>query len=284
MLQLTPYMRAAVQIIIGLYMLGLAMHLLGVHPFFRYFMPQPPRALTRYVRRKAKSGNDDLVTPVFLGALTVFIPCGVTIAMMALAVGTGNALAGAAVMLAFTLGTTPLCFTLAYTAAKLGARKQVLFLKLAALAVLVLGLVSLEGGLNLAGSPISFAVAQRSLKSPTSDASAAPDGTQSVPPLSPAGSNPYAPSATGSQPLRMTAGYAAYSPDVIKAQANVPSMLEVTSKDNRGCGRAFTIPSLGIQEVLPENGVVTVDLPAQKKGTLEVMCTMGMYFAQIEFE
>lgn len=266
-LQLTPYMRAALQIAIGIYMLGLALHLLSVHPFFRYFMPQPPRFITRFMRQKARSGGDDVITPTFLGAMTVFIPCGVTVAMMAVAVGTGNALAGAVVMLAFTLGTTPLFFTLGYTAAKLGAKKQAVFLKVAAVLVLVLGLLSVEGGLNLAGSPISASAIQQGL----------------VRSLDKSDENSEAGVLNGSV-LRLTATTASYSPSIIKAKANLPYSLEITSKNNQGCGRALAIPALGIQQVLPENGTTTVEVPPQPAGILRVTCSMGMYSSVIQFE
>lgn len=294
-IQLTPYMRAGLQIAIGIYMLGLAMHLLNVHPFFRHFMLQPPRALTRYIRRKAKSGSDDLVTPTFLGALTVFIPCGVTVAMMAIAVGTGNPLAGAAIMLAFTLGTTPVFFTLAYTALKLGARKQAAFLKFTAAVVLILGLVAIEGGLNLAGSPVSYANFRQSQKEKGESVAVAEAEQSTVIPVAPSAPNPQptnkpaapsstAPAKTEDSIIRMTASSSSYSPGVIKAKAGQPYKLEITSKENQGCGRAFSIPSLGLQKVLPEDGVVTIDIPAQKPGTMRMTCSMGMYNAKIQFE
>ena len=291
MLQLTPYMRAALQIAIGIYMLGLALHLLNVHPFFRHFMLQPPRFVTRYIRRKSKSGSDDLVTPTFLGLMTVFIPCGITLAMMATAVGTGNALAGAAVMFAFILGTSPLFFALAYAAVKLGARKQAIFMKFAAVVVLVLGLVALEGGLNLAGSPFSYANMRQSLREekspedveqPTAVATV-PEATNSPEALNQSTPAPVT-SSVDNDVLLMSATKYAYSPSVITAKAGQPYKLEITSQDNKGCGRGLTIPSLGIQEVLPENGIVTVDLPAQEKGTLRITCSMGMYNAKIQYE
>ncbi len=285
-IQLTPYMRAGLQIAIGVYMLGLAMHLLNVHPIFRHFILQPPKALTRYIRRKAKSGSDDLVTPTFLGALTVFIPCGVTVAMMAIAVGTGNVLAGAAIMFAFTLGTTPLFFTLAYTALKLGARKQAAFLKFTAVVVLILGLVAIEGGLNLAGSPISYANFRQSLREKSQQESVA-EPTQSTPSQTAPSATPSSTPATEQTDngiLRLSATNASYSPSVIKAKAGKPYKLEITSQENQGCGRAFTIPSLGLQKTLPENGVTIIDLPAQKPGTMRMTCSMGMYRADIKFE
>ena len=166
-LQLTPHLRAAVQIAIGLFMVGTALRLLNVHPIFRYFSIEPPKRITRYIRRTAKQGSDDIITPIFLGALTVLIPCGVTVAMMALAIGSGSPVAGALILGAFVLGTTPVFFTLAYLATKLGERLQANFLKVAGAVVLILGLVSIDGGLVLAGSSITFAAFQQSLTQPT---------------------------------------------------------------------------------------------------------------------
>ena len=84
--QLTPMMRAILLIAIGVFMVGNALRMLNVHPIFRYFALEPPSFVTRYIRRKSKDQSSAL-TPLFLGALTVLIPCGVTQAMMAVAMG-----------------------------------------------------------------------------------------------------------------------------------------------------------------------------------------------------
>ena len=76
-LSLNPISRAILMIAIGIFMLSNALRMLNVHPIFRYFAIEPPKFITRYIRRTAKDGTE-LVTPLFLGALTVFIPCGVT--------------------------------------------------------------------------------------------------------------------------------------------------------------------------------------------------------------
>jgi len=90
-LQLNSATRAVLLIAIGIFMVGNALRMFNVHPIFRYFSIEPPKFITRYIRRKAKNGESSYA-PLFLGALTVFIPCGVTQAMMAVAVGTGSAL------------------------------------------------------------------------------------------------------------------------------------------------------------------------------------------------
>lgn len=56
-LQLTPLARAILQFAIGVFMIGSALRMLNVHPIFRYFVIEPPQAVTRYIRRTAKDGD-----------------------------------------------------------------------------------------------------------------------------------------------------------------------------------------------------------------------------------
>jgi len=148
-LALTPQVRALVQIAIGIFMLGTALRLLNVHPIFRYFNIEPPKKITRYIRRKSKHSDGQFVTPIFLGALTVLIPCGITTAMMALAIGSGSPIAGALIMAAFIIGTSPAFFGLAYFATKLGEKMHEKFLKVAGAVILVLGLFAARERLEL---------------------------------------------------------------------------------------------------------------------------------------
>lgn len=274
-LQLTPYMRAIFQVAIGIFMLGTALRLLNVHPIFRYFAIEPPRFITRYIRRKAKTGGSQTVTPVFLGLLTVLIPCGVTQAMMALAIGTGSPVAGALIMFAFTVGTMPLFFSLAYLATRLGERLHAKFLKLVGAVVLILGLFSIEGGLNLAGSPVSFAAVKDALGAKSSQLSSSVE------------TQPEQGSADAVTPVEgaLTIGVnrTGYAPNIAQAKAGEPVKLALVTKDNEGCTRGFVIPSLGIQKTLPETGTTMVDLPPQKAGTLKYTCSMGMYRGEINF-
>ncbi len=143
-LQLTPLMRAILFWAIGIFMVGNGLRMLKVHPIFRYFVIEPPSSLTRYIRRKSKNGSS-LLTPLFLGAMTVFLPCGVTQAMMAAAVGTGDPLQGLMIMFSFILGTSPVFFTLAYLATRLGATIEKYFTRIVAVVVIILGIVSVAG-------------------------------------------------------------------------------------------------------------------------------------------
>jgi sulfite exporter TauE/SafE len=293
MLQLTPYMRALLQLAIGIFMVGTALRMFNVHPIFRYFVIEPPSFLTRYIRRKAKTSTDDVITPTFLGALTVLIPCGVTQAMMALAIGTGSPASGAAIMFAFTLGTSPVFFTLAYLATRLGERLQARFLKVVAVTVLILGLIAVDSGLNLIGSRLSAASmieaiwpvtsAQTQYVAEAPKTTAAPE--QAAPQVAEAPKTTTAPEqAAPVGVVTINALDYGYAPSVVRAKAGQPVELNVVTNNTYGCTRAFVIPSLNIQHILPASGTTTINLPAQQGGTLRFTCSMGMYGGQIQFE
>lgn len=279
--QLTPGMRAVLLFAIGIFMLGNAMRMLNVHPIFRYFAFEPPAFLTRFIRRKSKNG-DQILTPVFLGALTVFIPCGVTQAMMALAIASSSAVQGAALMFAFILGTSPVFFAVTFFASRLGARLEGAFIRIVAVVILILGLVSIESGLNLVGAPISVHRLIRNMQSSQSAAALSTPGT----PLGEAG--PFLPTATLSVQegvVNLAVINSGYSPTVLHVPGGEPFTLNLVTNKTRSCSRAFVIPTLNIQEMLPETGTVSVSIPAQPKGSvLQFACSMGMYSGEIVFD
>ncbi len=153
-LNISPNVQIVMQFIAGLYMIAISLNLLNVHPIFRYVVIQPPRFLTRLVRNQSKS--KDLFAPAFLGVMTIFIPCGTTLAMEALAISSANAFLGASIMAAFILGTLPMFFGVGYITTILGDSFRSRFLKIAGLAVLYLGITSANGALVAGGSPITL--------------------------------------------------------------------------------------------------------------------------------
>jgi sulfite exporter TauE/SafE len=267
-LTLSPATRALLMIMIGVFMLGNALRMLNVHPIFRYFSIEPPKSITRYIRRTAK--GTDTFTPLFLGALTVFIPCGVTQAMMAAALGTGSMAMGAALLLAFTLGTSPVFFIVAYMTTELGARLEKFFMRFVAVTVLILGLVTVNSGLNILGSPLSFQNMTRSLlPANTASASAAQTGQFSF--------------ADGDVVLYVQ--NEGYFPQTLSVPAGKDFTLNLVTDQTYSCSRDFVIPALDYYELLPDTGTVKVNIPAQAKGsTLFFTCSMGMYTGQIVFE
>jgi sulfite exporter TauE/SafE len=265
-LQLNAITRAILLIAVGIFMLGNALRMFNVHPIFRLFAIEPPKFITRYIRRRAKN-KESFFAPLFLGALTVFIPCGVTQAMMAVAVGTGSPLEGAALMFAFILGTSPVFFVVAYLTMQLGARLEKWFMRFVAVVLLVLGLVSVNSGLTLMGSPLSVTNMLQTVKAAQTDLASAP-----------------VPQSDGVN-LYLSAGNSGYSPRLLHARAQTPITLNLVTRQTYSCARSFVIPALGVEKLLPESGTEAISIPAQATGTvMRFSCSMGMYTGEIVFD
>ena len=264
-LQLNAVTRAILLVAIGIFMVGNALRMFNVHPIFRYFVFEPPKFITRYIRRKSKHG-ENAFAPLFLGALTVFIPCGVTQAMMAVAVGTGSALQGAMLMFAFILGTSPVFFVVAYLTMQLGARLEKWFMRFVAIVLLILGLVSINNGLSLVGSPLSVQNLSQALFA------------------APATTGGQADSSIPASTLLLNASNSGYSPRQLYAKAGESILLNIVTVNTYSCARDFVIPSLGVEQLLPQSGTAPVNIPAQAAGTvMRFSCSMGMYTGEIIF-
>jgi plastocyanin domain-containing protein len=85
--------------------------------------------------------------------------------------------------------------------------------------------------------------------------------------------------------VRIDVQNSGYFPGQLKAPANQPVQLVLTTRNTQSCSRAFMIPSLGIQKLLPATGETVLKIPSQKAGTtLRFTCSMGMYTGVIRFQ
>ena len=265
--QLDVKTRAWVQIGAGLVMVLLALDLFGVKAV-RWFVPTPPAAWGRLVRRNTRWSS--AFAPAVLGAATVLIPCGVTLGMEFLAIASGSALAGAAIMATFVIGTSPLFAAIGYAARRSTALLRGRLSVLAAGAVLIAGLVSVNTGLVLSGSSFRLSSLVPSVTGDTEQP--APVAASELPP----------PDADGVQRVVLEARDGGYSPSVLQVRAGVPTELTVHTDGVFGCTRAFVIPATGAQEYLPESGDTVIALGVLEPGQLRFTCAMGMYSGSIE--
>ena len=152
MVQISPQAKGVLSILLGLFMIAIVLQILDVHPVFRHFAFQPPKRLQRLVRGHSK--RDDAMAPLALGALTVFIPCAVTQAVMLTAVASGSPLRGGLMMFAFTLGTAPVFAVLGYLATRLSGAFHQTFMRLAAVSIALIALLSIQSGWRLIGGAL----------------------------------------------------------------------------------------------------------------------------------
>lgn len=269
-LGISPTVQIIMQLVAGVYMLAVALNLLNVHPIFRYVIIQPPRFVAKMVRNQSRSR--ELFAPGILGAMTVFIPCGTTLAMEALAISSANAFLGAIIMFAFVLGTTPLFFGVGFITSVLGDNFREKFLRIAALAVLYLGITSVNGSLVAMGSPISLQTIGDAIPKLNLSGSVAQT----------AATNPLIKTVGGVQTVDIQVFPNGYSPNSIRVKAGTPVRLNLTPTGGLGCTSVFRIPQLGITQSLVEGRATPVEFTPETPGKLTWTCSMGMYSGVIE--
>jgi sulfite exporter TauE/SafE len=268
-MQLSVTVRAMTQLAAGVLIVVFALAQLRV-PGFRSLVIEPPAAWSRLVRGRTRATG--AAAPAVLGLFSVLIPCGVTLSVQALALASGSPWDGAVIMAVFVAGTAPLFTVLGYLARKAAGAWRNRLATATGLVVLTMGLYTLNGGLELLGSPLAASrIAEASGVGP------APVTTRAAPDDAP----PLTLTADGTQQVIVTAVTGAYQPANIDVTADIPTQLIVRSDDATGCVRAFVIPDRNLQEILPVDGDTVIDLGILKPGTLHYSCGMGMYTGRL---
>ncbi|HTK03478.1 MAG TPA: sulfite exporter TauE/SafE family protein [Alphaproteobacteria bacterium] len=248
---ITPKIQGWFQIAVGIYMLVTAANLANLHPIFRYFVIRPPKFIFRLLRDQTKVKS--FFTPALLGALTVFIPCGVTQGIMLLAISASNPGIAALIMFSFILGTIPVFFTIGIAANELFTHKA--FLYIAALVVAIMGILSINSGQILRGSVHTF---QNYYLVIFKSGQTAKVGNV----------------------VNITITNGGYKADVNTLKIGVPVKLILKTNNVTSCARVFTIPNLNYSKVLPSTGSTEMTFTPTKLGKLTYTCSMGMYSGQ----
>jgi len=246
----------------SVFMIGSALNILGVHPIFRYFVIQPPRFLTRYIRAQSKSGV--WFAPFFLGLLTIFIPCGVTQAMMVDAIATGSLLAGALTLCSFIAGTAVVFLVGAFAIGTIPGRIQGVLYKAGAILVLLLALWNMWNVFGIWGLSTRMETMMRTIVCQVvfCDDETGSKGVKQAPTTHPT--------------ITITAQ--GYEVDNALLPHEGTIELTVTNITGNSCIQAFTIPSLGISKVIPvgKTEKFTFRVP-DGETQIPFSCSMGMY-------
>ncbi|MBI5037682.1 MAG: sulfite exporter TauE/SafE family protein [Candidatus Kerfeldbacteria bacterium] len=280
-------MRVTFQIIAALFMIAAAMNLLNVHPIFRYIMFQPPRFMQRWVRNSAR--GQSFFTPIMVGALTIFVPCGVTQAMEVLAITSGNPVQGALILGVFVLGTVPLFGGIGLITAKLGELWRGAFLKVTAVALLLMALYSINGALVVLDVPFSAQrLAAAFAKQSTNESS---DVNTNIKTNSNSNSNTKAWQSSKSQDsaqqdsvqkVTINVQNSGYNPKKFQVKAGTPVELTVKTNGVYSCAAAFTFRAFNINEILEPTDSQTFRFTPTKPGKYTYSCSMGMYSGVME--
>jgi sulfite exporter TauE/SafE len=247
-LNITPRIRGTLQILVGLFMLTTAARILNIHPFFKYFSLKPSKSVFKVLKNQT--------LPLILGALTILIPCGLTSGMMLLAVAGNNPVWGAGLMFFFTLGTLPVFFLIGLSTIEFLKKK--VFSVIAAVFIISMGIISINGGQILRGSVHTIQNYWKALIGSTQEVK-------------------NAVFKSGFQEVTIYVTNTGYKSDINTLKIGVPVRLTLISDNTRNCTRSFSIPSLNYFKLLPVSGKEVVEFTPDKLGSLIYTCSMGMY-------
>gem|GEM_PF-959220 len=291
--RLGPQVRAALLVAAGIAVVGFGIRMFGRGPRTGCHPGIAPGGRTS--RRGGAAGPTRLTgitapapRALALGAATILLPCGVTLSTEAVAVSSGSALGGSAVMAGFVVGTAPAFALLGLVLRRAATTRLAAPAGVVALAA---GLWTISSGLSLGGwlpgsggpamAADAPAGAARSSTVRATDQAGAACGRAAGIPDGPAGTTGDQARAAvrsgGVQRIDIWATDRGYRPGVVTARAGFPTELVFHLGGVPGCTRTLTID--GRDVTLP----AVVRLGARDAGSLRYVCSMGMYVGFVRF-
>ena len=136
--------------LIGIVMLILGINLLDVFHFTKKLQPSMPKFIAKHAHGVSKLNHT--LTPLLVGIVTFFLPCGFTQSMQLYTLTTGSFLKGGLTMLSFALGTLPVLALVSFSSFSIkNSSKSGVFFKTAGLVVIMFALFNLINSLVVIG-------------------------------------------------------------------------------------------------------------------------------------
>ena len=218
------------------------------------FIPQLRRFTTIRTPSVAKYTKDR--GPVIFGLLNGLMPCGPLQAMLIYAAATGSAIQGGLSLLTFGLGTIPLMFGFGNALSFLTHNSIGKIMKISAVVVMALGLVTLSRGLTLSGYTLPSSNILDPVKNPTTGLVTATDNLQEI---------------------NMTVNQNGWNPDAFILKKGVPVKWNIYVEQLTSCLSGIRVPKYGISKDFTREGeTITLEFTPNEEGTVIFTCPMGM--------
>ena len=243
-------------LVIGLVMLIMGLNLLDVFHFAKKLQPAIPKFLAKHAHDISRFNHS--LTPLLVGIVTFFLPCGFTQSMQIYTLTTGTFWSGGMTMLAFALGTLPVLALISFSSFSIqNNSKKGIFFKSAGLIVIMFALWNIGNSLNFVGL-----IPERTEEVSATNNVSVIDGKQII-------------------EIRAKGGYI---PRTSVAKAGIPTVLRFKTESTFDCSSSVRIPAFNISRSLPLSGITDIELLSTQVGILTGSCGMGMYPFEIKFE
>ena len=250
-------LRGWVAILAGVFMIFYSLSMFGLK-FFRKFQFNP-KFLSRFASKESGKFSGQYSRPLVTGLLNgLFIACGPLQAMYLYAVGTGSLFSGAASLFAFGLGTLPVMIGFGSLATVISHKTTGRILKISAVIVVILGLIMLNNGLSMLGSPLSY----DSIKAKFIGTNGA--SISNIPSITP-----------GFQEVNMSMDTRGYHPSSFVIKTGIPVKWNINVTELIPCNNEIIMNAYKI-DVKLKQGLNVIEFTPDKTGTITFTCGMGM--------
>jgi sulfite exporter TauE/SafE/copper chaperone CopZ len=261
MFQFSVFVFSIVTIAISVVMIVIGLQILRV-PYVRSFTFS---AISLLIPKVLKTKNNQPYSPFVFGGATFFIPCGFTLIAQSLSVMTGDPAVSGILMFSFALGTLPALILYSVSGYMMGKKSDLsdAFSILASLGILIYSLYTINSQFNVLGLPSfnNFLI----------------DNRRDVMGLSLSSTSTLKQTENGQiQQVKILARDFEYYPPFLKLKADLPTELNIISKDVVGCARVMWLGGLYDKPIYLEGtGEQNINF-IPKKGRYKISCTMGM--------
>lgn len=250
-LTLSPEANGILMIVVSVVMIVLGLQMLSLFPSLGRLLPIFPKSLSRSLddlaERKTEGGA------FLFGAATFFLPCGFTQALQLYVLAKGDFAIGALTMLAFALGTLPALLSLSVVSSFAKGPFQKHLLRVAGVAVILLGIMNIQYGLVLTRTALALGIGHFIGKAAAQEALAAEK-----------------------QVVQMRIDSYDYLPNRFTVRQGVPVEWRIDARQAAGCGLILLAPKLGIRKFLSPSNTTVITFTPEQPGDFPFNCGMGM--------
>ncbi len=232
--------------IVAIVMLYIGMQILNIVPNITKLGFHLPKSLSKKI--SDLEGNNHHLTPILIGALTFFLPCGFTQSMQLAAVASGSFATGALIMGAFALGTLPALISIGMGSSYARQNKFGFLNKTIGVIIVFFAVYSLNSGFVLAGGNLNFWSSGKNIEATTISGDV--------------------------QVVKMDVDWS-FEPNEFKIKKGVPVRWEINGINVSGCSNKIVIPKMGLSKDIVK-GLNVLEFTPEKSGTLPFSCWMGM--------
>lgn len=237
-------------ILIGVILILLSLNMFGIKIPIRINIFKNLSKNFKKIEKIKKSNS--FISPLLIGTITFFLPCGFTQSMQALALLSGSFLKGSLLLFLFSLGTLPVLLLVGIFSRTIKVGKFKVLQKVLGLIIILMAVYTISSGIIIyKNTLISNSLNNKNVEENIDN------------------------NMKDFQIVEMHIKYSGFEPNVIKIKKDIPVKWIIYGDEVTGCTDRIIVPSLNIKKDITSYETIIIFTP-KEKGVIPFSCWMGM--------